>query len=162
MTIQYSSSPREIAMWYWYSLRHNRRHLRAWILSLLAVGVVVFLSERQSGTTSTPKAIGISIVAAIALALFFAVYPQLRFKPEVRTLTISPERISTTINSRSKSYPWSEVASVIEEPDHIYIRFTNVNAFVVPFRAFSSLESREEFVQRCREWYDAGVGRPAA
>ncbi len=162
MTIEYSSSRREIAVWYWYSLRHNRRHLRAWILGLLAVGLLVFLSERQSGTTSVPNAIGISLIAAVGLAVFLVLYPQLRFKPQVRTLTIAPDGISTTIRGRSKSYRWSEVASVTEEGDHVYIGFANINAFVVPSRAFSSAEHRQDFVHQCRRWHEASVGEPAA
>ena len=112
MTIEYSSSRRDIASWYWYSLRHNRKHFAAWLLSLLAIGVFTFLSERQSGSASTLRAIGFSFIWVFALAVFFALYPQLRFKPQKRTLTIAPDAISTTIGTRSKSYRWSDVASL--------------------------------------------------
>ena len=161
MTVQYSSSRRDVASWYWYSLRHNPKHFAAWLVSLLAIGVFVFLSERQSGSTSSLRAIGISLIWVLVCAALFALYPQLRFKPQVRTLTITPDAISTTINARSKTYPWSDVASVLERGDHVYIGFRNVNAFVVPARAFASPESQKEFVRLCREW-EASVGRPAA
>ena len=162
MTVEYSSSRRELASWYWYSLRHNRKHLRAWLLSVVGVGVLVFLSERQSAGSSIPRAIGISGLSILGLALFLALYPQVRFKPQKRTLTIAPDGISTTINARSKTYPWSEVASVVQRGDQVYIGFTNVNAFVVPTRAFPSADSRQEFVRLCREWCEASSDRPAA
>jgi len=158
MTIAYSSTRREIATWYWYSLRRNRKHLRAWILSLLAVSLLVFISERQSGTTSVLTAISVSLVAAVGLAVFFMLYPQLRFKPQERTLTIAPDGLSTTINTHSKSYRWTELASITEDHDHVYIGLTSVNAFVVPSRAFSSAERRQEFVRQCRVWRQAAGG----
>ena len=81
MTIEYNSSRRDTASWYWYSLRHNRKHLAAWLLSLVTVGVFTFLSERQSGSPSTLRTVGISLSWVLTLAVFFALYPQLRFKP---------------------------------------------------------------------------------
>ena len=162
MTVQYSSSRRDIASWYWHSLRHNRKHLAAWVLSLLVIGVLTFLSERQSGTVSTLRAIGISCVWIVALALFFALYPQLRFKPQRRTLTIAPDGVSTTIGTHAKTYRWSDVASVMERGDHVYVGLKNLNAFVVPPRAFSSAEARRDFIRLCREWRQASADRPAA
>jgi|ERR1051325_231687 hypothetical protein len=161
MTVQYSSSRRELASWYWYSLRHNPRHLGAWLLSLLVLGVLVFFSELQSGSKSSLRAVGLSAVWVLAFAGVFALYPQLRFEPQVRTLTIEPDAISTSIRGRSKTYPWSEVASVLERGDCVYITFRNANAFVVPTRAFPSVEMRREFLRLCQEWQRVPRGRPA-
>ena len=161
MTITYSSSRRELASWYWYSLRHNPKHLRAWLLTLLPIAVLVFLSERQSGMPPT-RAIVISAMATLAFAVLLALYPQLRFKPQVRTLTIAPDGINTTINARSKSYRWSDVASVTEAHDRIHITLANANAFVVPSRAFSSPERQQEFARQCGEWWKASIDQPAA
>ncbi len=152
MTIEYSSSRGDVAGWYWYSLTHNPKHLRNWLLGLVATGLVAFAWERQAGT-GIGKAAGMALLAAVFLAIFLALYPQVRFKPQKRTLSISQAGISTTINARSRTYTWSDVASVIAPRDQVFIAMTNGNAFVVPSRAFASAAQRDEFIRQCLTWH---------
>jgi len=160
MTIEYSSTRRELASWYWYSLRHNPKHLAAWLVCLLAVGFYAFVAEHR--TESTVRAAGSALLWALGAALFLALYPQMRFKSQARTLVISPAGISTSINGRSKEYRWSDVASVLARDDQVYLGFKNLNAFSVPARAFTSAEARLSFIRLCDEWRQASTQSSAA
>ena len=161
MRVEYASSRAEVAGWYWHSLTHNGTHLRNWLISLLFVGAAVFVGQRAAGA-ALAKALGMGALTAVLAALFFALYPQLRFKPQTRILTIATEGLSTTINAKSRNYSWSEVASVTLVRGRVYIGISNGNAFVVPSRAFTSPQQQEEFLQRCSEWRANSSNPPAA
>ncbi len=87
-------------------------------------------------------------VAVIALALpaLFALYPQLRFKPQERVLALDADGVATTIGKRGGTVRWSEVREVRDE-GAVTIEGTNGNALVVPERAFISSEQRRAFVK---------------
>jgi hypothetical protein len=161
MTIEYSSSRREIAAWYCYSLRHSWPHQRRWLLSLLLTGFFIFLLQRQSGASAF-GAIGVAVSALAVLVAFFALCPQLRFKPQTRTLQVGPDGMHTTIAARSRSYPWSAVMAIHSVGDFVYIGLKNGNAFVVPERAFASPVQRDQFVAECQRFFRGTQGGAAA
>jgi len=83
----------------------------------------------------------VSVLPLIGLALF----PMWKFKPQVRTLQVDERGIDTTIGQLSASVPWNDIVDVQEDGDSLVIQRRNLNAFIVPARAFPTNEARSEF-----------------
>jgi hypothetical protein len=80
-------------------------------------------------------------------------WPQIRFKPSVRTLKIDEKGFETVIGGRSGSRRWKDVRSVEESGGAIVITGINNNAFIVPSRAFASEPKRQEFCEAARRFH---------
>ncbi|HLK90906.1 MAG TPA: YcxB family protein [Polyangia bacterium] len=154
MTLSYAATRSSVWRWYWRSLRRNERHRIAWLTWMLGAFLVGFGLFRGSSSSSSATVAGLG--ASVFLAACFALYPQLRFKPQVRTLTFLPEELRTTIKGQSKTYSWSDVASIEEDGGFVIIALKNLNAFIVPPHAFSDSVERRALVAKCLEWWRAG------
>lgn len=161
MTVEYTSTRREIAAWYWHSLRTNPRLRRRWALSVLLAGAFSFGLLRFAGSLSAAQSLRGAALCVIWVVLVFALYPQLMFKPQKRALTIGPRGIETTIGRQSGSVPWSEIASIETWGTSLCLRGTSLNAFVIPSRAFSTVVEKERFEARCLELHQAALEAPA-
>ncbi len=150
MTLSYSATRSSVWRWYWRSLVRNARHRTAWLVWMLAAFLVGFGLFRGSGSSSPAVAAGLG--ASFLLAACFALYPQLQFKPQVRTLTFLPEGLETTIKGQSKAYAWSDVASIEEDGGFVVIALKNLNAFIVPPHAFDGTVERRALLAKCAEW----------
>ncbi len=159
--LQYSITRGELASWYWRSIRRNRRHRRLWLLSVVGWAVLAFIYCRWTIRTTPVSSLASAIVVGGLVACLLALYPQLRFRAQIRTLTVGPEGLSTTIAGRSEHYPWSKIAAVEDTGDRIVITNRNLNAFLVPARAFSSADHRAEFLRATSAGL-AGIGSPSA
>jgi len=115
----------------------------------LSIFVMAFVTA-QSWLQNAGIHGGAQVVAAtligLAVVLGFVAYPQLRFKPEERTLRIGAIGISTTIGNRSGDIAWTKVARITPTSGAVYIVGTGGNSFTVPERAFSSPAQRNEFI----------------
>jgi hypothetical protein len=96
-------------------------------------------------------------IGTVACVIFLPLWPQLRFKPAIRTLTINPEGLVTAIGSVSGSRSWKDIRSIDETDGTIVITGNNENAFVVPERAFANSGERKRFFEAARQWHSAAV-----
>jgi hypothetical protein len=141
--IEYTSRRGEVWNFYWRAWRE-----RLWKIHLtfviLAVGSVCLYANTQ-GTLSASTvllALGLSFLSI----LWMPIYPQVMFKPQLRTLDISPDGLSTTIAARSGKRSWEDIQSVSDQGGYIVILGRNGNAFIVPPRAFASKEELQRFL----------------
>jgi hypothetical protein len=95
------------------------------------------------------------------VAAFLAGYPQLRFKPQTRVLTLLPDELSTTIRGETKQYSWQDVARFEEDGGFVIIGLRNLNAFIIPPTAFRDRREREAIVEQGRDWGRAATSRSA-
>ncbi len=144
ITIRYASTRTEIWRYHWRMWRQQ-----LWKAHIFVFGIVTVL------TYCALPAHRLSWIAAIALGgaviAFFMVYPLLRFKPEMRELTISEERIRTSIGLRRANISWNDIAALDAQDDALVIRRSNLNGLIVPARAFATPEEQaafEAFVRR--------------
>ena len=154
MTVAYHSTRAGVAKWYWYSLRHNRLHQAveaAWLSLLMYMG---FSWSRTHGWGPV-GCVAAGVAIAMVGAVLSAAYPQLRFKPQERTLTASPDGLSSSIGSRSRTMAWSKVGDVVEWDGVVRVTSRYGNAMLIPFEAFGSTKERQEFVSSCRTWLAA-------
>ncbi|MFL6601595.1 MAG: YcxB family protein [Steroidobacteraceae bacterium] len=98
-----------------------------------------------------------ALAAMLGCMLFFSLWPQIRFKPAERTLSVSPTGWSTQIGTLSAARPWSEVREITEDADTIIVVGTNQNALIVPSRAFADEERRLRFLTDVRVWHAAAT-----
>ncbi len=147
--------------WYWRSLLRNRAHRRIWLAFMLSAFLAGFWISHSSGQPASWAALA-GLGVSLCVATFLAGYPQLRFKPQSRVLTLLPDELSTTIRGETKKYSWQDVARFEEDGDFVIIGLRNLNAFIVPPTAFREGREREVLVEQGRAWWRAAspVGRP--
>jgi hypothetical protein len=156
ITIQYSTTRAEIWRWYW---RAWARPLGLWRYHLLVAGSVfmlIYLLERH-GQSALRLAFA-SGFAALGLALvLFPLWPQLKFKPQIRTLSVDQQGISTKVGTWHAVIPWRDVERITPGVEAICIEGKNGNAFVVPNRAFTAPQQRVEFEEHVIRWHSAAA-----
>jgi hypothetical protein len=91
----------------------------------------------------------------VGCLVLLPLWPQLRFKPAVRTLKIDEKGFETVIGRRSGARSWKDVRSVKESDGAIVITGDNNNAFIVPSRAFASETKHLEFYEAARRFHAA-------
>jgi hypothetical protein len=89
--------------------------------------------------------------------LFFALWPQIRFKPAERTLSVNPSGWTTSIGDVTGARAWNEIREIVEAPGTICIVGTNGNALVIPRRAFNTEAARHRFLADIRQWHQAAT-----
>jgi hypothetical protein len=151
-TIRYASSRREIWRWYWSAWARPRGLWRSHVLiSLLsAIGTTAFEKQRAFNADHFLLVFAVTMVGCLVL---LPLWPQIRFKPAVRTLKIHEKGFETVIGRRSGARSWKEVRSVKEADGTIVITGVNKNAFIVPSRAFASETDRLEFYEAARRFH---------
>ena len=148
ITIQYSSTRREVWGFYWQLWKRG-----LWKIHLaIFIAILVFGSFATFGRLPKDAAeLATIMVAALIPISLLAAYPMLMFKPQTRVLTVDETGIITTIGRhRNKSVPWAEIAEVQDNGEAVVIQRRNLNAFIVPARAFGSPDEKlsfEEFVK---------------
>jgi hypothetical protein len=151
-TIRYSSTRSEVWRWYWRSWARRGglwRHHALLSLSVAAlltasVGLRTFIFVRFVATAA------VTMLACIAL---FPLWPQIRFKPMTRELTIDAEGWKTTIGKLSGARPWKEVRAIEATEGTIAIVGVNGNALILPGRAFPTEKERQAFLAGARSWH---------
>jgi hypothetical protein len=158
MTIEYSSTRSTLWRGYWRSLLLNRVHRTLWFAWMLAAFLAGFGASHLSGDPD-PQAALVGLAASLCVAAFLAGYPQLRFKPQTRILTLLPDELSTTIRGETKKYSWQDVARFEADGDCVIIGLKNLNAFIVPPTAFRDGREREGLLEQGRAWWRAATPR---
>ena len=126
-----------------------RVHLVVLVAATLGVGAV--LSVGHAG----PLPWMVGALAGLAGIATLAAVPLLAFKPQQRLLVVDVDGLRTTIGQRSGALDWAGIAAIDVAGDCIHIVRRNLNAFVVPRRAFESDERRDEFLRSTRAWLAA-------
>jgi hypothetical protein len=156
--IRYSSRRAEVWNWYWRTWLKGFWRLHLAVALVICAGAFA-LRGAASPEVSLLQGLAISAVVVAAMVL----YPQLKFKPQERTLIADEDGVRTTIGRRSGSRMWSEISSISEEQGTIVLSGGKRNALIVPPRAFGSDEARTDFlnfVKRAKAASSGGVAQP--
>ena len=160
MNINYRSSRREVAEWYWFMWRRSARLKLYQLFIATCAFAAAWMFQGQVVASPTTRAI-ISLAVTCVVLAFLPLYPLLAFKPEERQLTIEAEGVRTTIGSRQGTVSWREIAEIVSRGDTLYIVRKNFNAFVIPRRAFSTADERAAFTKAATEWFHRAHSQPA-
>src|SRR5450631_604605 len=151
-TVRYASTRGEIWRWYWRTWARPKGLWRYHILISLLSAVAVTAREKQSSFDAGQFFVvfGVTMLGCVVL---LPMWPQIRFKPSVRTLKIDEKGFETVIGRRSGARRWKEIRSVEDSDGTIVITGNNNNAFIVPSRAFASEQERLEFYGAARRFH---------
>jgi hypothetical protein len=116
--------------------------------------LTVTIALRSHERFTTPKFLATMVVVFAICVAVFPVWPQIAFKPAVRTLTADPTGIRTSIGKREGSVKWKDVAAIQVRGTEICISGRHGNAFVVPARAFGSEADRLKFLGDIKSWHE--------
>ena len=153
MTIRYALRRADIWNVYWFIWRTGWR-LKLSQVFIAGCTIFVALSVLARNRPISGHDVVIALLWAGVVLLFLPVYPLLMFKPQTRTLTITPQGIDTQIANMSRELPWRKISRIQRDGDRLYIIGRTGNSFVVPDHAFSSPEDRETFEMRIRQWWN--------
>ena len=152
-TIRYASTRREIWQWYWRARAQPKGLWRYHVLISLLSAIGVTALEKR-GTFDAGHFFFVFVATMLGCVVLLPMWPQIRFKPSVRTLQIDENGFDTVIGRRSGARSWKDVRSVKDSDDGtIVITGLNNNAFIVPARAFASEEERLEFYGAARRFH---------
>jgi len=125
---------------------------------LIYSGALGLFSLAIRGVFSRPLVLG-DVIAFLAWMvgafLFMPLWLFIRGKTSERTLTVSPEGISTDIGSLEGQVPWSKVKLVEKTGRDVLIVGAAGNAFFIPSRVFQGPEQQTQFIAQIDSWRNA-------
>ncbi len=152
-TVQYKSSRIEIWKWYWQSwVKLNGLWVYHALFSIIFALMYVVLFQKPF-TVFWLLAAG--LVGFLVCMVAFPIYPQIKFKSSIRTLTIDEQGITTAIGTKSGSKSWKEVEFIENRSGSVVIMGKNRNAFIIPPGAFEDNDARELFIENANVWHKA-------
>ncbi len=152
MTIKYALTRTEIVRSYFRSLGSSRKFL---VMILIYSAIPALVALVLSGAFSRRLQVHDLIVAVAWMTGAFAFLPIwlfLRGKTSERTLTVSPDGISTQIGSLKGDVPWNKVKLVADAGNHVLIVGVTGNSFFIPGRAFQGPEQKTQFIKQITSW----------
>jgi hypothetical protein len=151
-TIQYASSRQEVWRWYWKAWARPKG---LWLFHVvIAFTLAVTITRSGLGSPFRADQFAVAFFACLLLCLLLLpLWPQIKFKPSVRTLAIDESGLSTSIGKLSATRTWKEIATIEDNGKEIVIVGRNRNAFIVPMRAFQTDKAREEFLRDATFWH---------
>ena len=155
-TLIYSSTRAEVWRWYWKAWAAPHGLWRFHALIVLAFPLVLWITGSATGDEPRVVLRGV-VIWAVAAVTFMVAWPQIRFKPQPRTLRVDARGWSTVIGTRSGARTWHEVAAIDERPDAVVLVSANGNALIVPNRAFTDASERAAFLSDVRAWHRQAV-----
>lgn len=156
-SLHYASTRTEIWHWYWRELTRFRGLWRFHVLIGLAGGFVS--ADRGRLSQFSPERFAIaSLVTLGASIVLLSVWPQLRFKPQTRLLTLNATGFTTTIGTQSGQRRWRDIARVEDHDGTILLVGKSGNAMIIPRRAFASDEDRQSCLASIQQWHEAATG----
>jgi len=132
-------------------------HARLWRMHLaILVGATLGVGAALPGDKGAIAPWMFGALAGLLVIATMAAWPLFAFKPQQRVLVASASGLRTEIGSRSGELTWADIDSIEVADGCIHIVRRNLNAFVVPPRAFESDLQRDAFLDSTRSWLAAG------
>ena len=151
-TLQYATTRTELWRWYW---RAWASLAGLWRLHVL-IGATVALGVAWSSGFATLEwwpAARAGIAATLCCVVLLPLWPQIRFKPQVRTIELDESGYKTSIGRLSGNRRWSAIRSVHDDGNTVVLTTRQGNAMLIPYRAFGDGIDREQFVADVRAWH---------
>jgi YcxB-like protein len=145
-SLRYRSTRAEVWDWYWRVWRHRLWRTHAAIFVVVVISTLVLTMSYSAPNWAL--AVGVGVVAVAWLPMV----PLIAFKSTERTLQVDEHGISTVIGKQSRTYTWNEVATIEEHAGVVVISLKNLNALIIPRRAYASDEERARFLSTATAW----------
>jgi hypothetical protein len=145
MTIKYALTRVEIVRTFFQGLGSSPRFLAMILIYSAALGVFTMATRGAFSRPLTSLDIIVALAWMAGAFVFMPLWPFVRGKTDVRTLTVSPEGISTEIGSTKGKVPWSKVKLITNTSRYVLIVGATGNAFFIPSRAFQGPDQQAQF-----------------
>jgi len=148
-TLEYAATRAEIWRWYW----------RAWARPAglwrhhVAYGVVAAFAAALVNGLDWLSAAVLGFGAILCCIVLLPLWPQFRFKPQVRTLELDESGYRTTIGRLNGTRRWFEIQSVHDDDNTLVLTTRNGSAMIIPRRAFGEGIDRQRFVADIEAWH---------
>lgn len=152
MTIKYALTRKEIVQSYFRSLGSSRKFLAMILIYSAALGLFPLIFSGAFSRRLQVHDLFVTVAWMVGAFAFMPMWLFLRGKTSERTLTVSPDGISTQIGSLKGQVPWSKVRLVADASNHVLIVGATGNAFFIPGRAFQGPEHKAQFIERIMSW----------
>jgi hypothetical protein len=150
MTVRYALSKSEMLTALWYSAKYSGRLRRRLLVLPAFVAVASLLGAYVGRHEVTTADLVIAAAWAVGALLLMPLLVAARTKTQERVLELTPEGITTRVGALSGTVPWRAVAFVHDVGRFVVIAGTNMNAFLIPNRAFADDQERTRFMSEAR------------
>jgi hypothetical protein len=147
IAIAYRAERRALWRYYWWAWRRG-----LWKFHALSVVIPSFIFVTVGGFAFRLSEIADGLLCSAAVIVVSILWPQLRFKSAMRTLTVDASGIKTGIGKIEKTVPWVTIAEASAADGSVYLVRQNKNAFVIPTNAFQSAQERDQFLSIVKRW----------
>jgi PHD/YefM family antitoxin component YafN of YafNO toxin-antitoxin module len=155
-TVTYASRRAEIWKWYWRAWAQPAGLWRFNMLFALTVAIICTDLHKHNSFDWGYFLVAF-LVGLLTALILLPLWPQIRFKSSVRSLTINSQGLSTSIGKIAASRSWKDVKSIESRNGTVVITGTNKNAFIIPARAFASDNERVIFYEAALRWYASAI-----
>jgi hypothetical protein len=155
-TLPYASTRAEVWRVYWQEWTRRSGLWRFHLLIGLAVGFAVADRGNLSQFSSTRFAFATVATTVVSIGVGI-LWPQLRFKPQPRLITLTADGFTTTIGNRSGQRRWADIARVEDRDGTIVLIGQKGNAMIIPPRAFASDSERQHCLASVQQWHSAAA-----
>lgn len=152
-TLKYSAIRGEIWRWYW---RAWARPAGLWRQHVACGAAAAFAAALVNGYAWLPSAV-LGCATILFCITLLPLWPQIRFKPQVRTLEVDESGYRTSIGHLNGSRRWFEIRSVQDSDDAVVITTRNGNTMLIPRRALGEGIDRRQFMADIEEWQRRAV-----
>ena len=148
-TLKYAATRGEIWRWYW---RAWARPAGLWRHHVAYGAVAAFAAALINGLDLLSSAfLGLAVILCCIALL--PLWPQFRFKPQVRTLELDESGFTTSIGRLNGSRRWFEIQAVRDDGNTLVITGRNGSAMIIPRRAFGEGVDRQQLVADIEAWH---------
>jgi hypothetical protein len=99
----------------------------------------------------------VAISGTVGCVLVLPVWPQLMYKPQLRTLEVDETGYTTAIGSERGRREWWEIHAIEEREGAIVMTTRQENALLIPSRAFRNIDDRIRFLADAQRWRQRAV-----
>ncbi len=155
-SLQYSTTRREIWQWYWRAWCRPAGLWRFHLFIGLSAGAAAAISH-GTDQIDWPFVAEVAAIAVVGCLIAFPIWPQLKHKPQIRTLQMDEHGFKTEIGKLRGERKWSEIRSIDDRDGTVVITSRNGNAMLIPERAFVVGMDRRRIVSDITKWQSQAV-----
>jgi hypothetical protein len=154
--VEYASQRKEI--WAWYCRAWRRDVWKFHLMVFAGVsGLAAFLLMGNAGPTL--PIVLVALACGFLSVAWMPAVPMLMFKPQLRTVEVDSDGISTSIDGESARRSWSDIQSISEENGYIVMMGQSGSAFLIPPRAFRDADEQQRFLSFALDALGASLER---
>ena len=154
--VEYASQRREVWSWYCRAWRRELWKFHGMVFAAVA-GLVGFPLVGIEGPTL--PVVLVALACGLLSVGWMPAIPLLMFRPQMRTVEIDQDSISTTIDGESTRRSWDDIQSISQEDSYIVLLGKKGGAFLIPPRAFETTDEQQRFLSFALDALSASLTR---